>query len=102
MVLRMGDDDRDRLAALEGIVKMNTRRLDQGIKDQGKLAAEQESLRKAVESINATLQSMASDEIADLKRRAELPRRILVAVFIPVMIATITAVVGTLLTGAHI
>ena len=59
-----------------------------------------ESLKKAVEGINMTLASMASDEIADLKRRAEMPRRILLAVFVPVLIGVLIVVLGAALTGA--
>lgn len=98
----MGEDDRDRLARLEGIVNENSRRLDKGIKDQGEMAASVQGLQKSVEGINATLQAMASDEIADLKRRAEMPKRILYAVLLPVLIAVITAVTGALLSGVHI
>lgn len=97
----MGEDDRDRLARLEGIVKLNSQRLDRGIKDQGKMAADVAALQKSVEGINATLSSMASDEIADLKRRAELPKRILYAVLLPVLIAVVTAVTGAILSGVH-
>ena len=97
----MGDDDLIRLARLEGIVKENSRRLDKGIVDQGRMAEQQEMLRKAVEGIQATLQNMASEEIADLKRRAELPGRLVRAVLLPVLIAVITAVTGAILSGVH-
>lgn len=98
----MGDDDLMRLAHLEGVVKENSRRLDRGIKDQAEMSANVAALQKSVEGINATLSSMASDEIADLRRRAELPKRILYAVLLPVLIAVITAVTGALLSGVHI
>ena len=98
----MSDDERDRLAALEGIVRENSRRLDQGIIDQGKMAEQQQMLRKAVEGIQGTLQNMASDEIADLKRRAELPSRLIRAVLVPVIVAVITAATGAILTGVHL
>lgn len=98
----MDGEYNERLARLEGIVKENSRRLDNGIRDQAKLAASNELLSKSVEGIESTLHAMASDEIADLKRRADLPRRILYAVLLPVLVAVITAATGALLAGVHL
>jgi hypothetical protein len=75
------------------------RSLAQGIRDQTTLSGEVSSLRQSVQAIEHTLDTMASDEIADLRRKADMPKRILYAVGLPVLVAVITAVVGTILTG---
>ena len=75
--------------------------LAQGIKDQAIMQTEMSAQRQAIEAIQRTLNGMASDEIADLKRRADLPGRILRAVLVPVLVAVITAVVGALVAGVH-
>lgn len=61
-----------------------------------------ERLTEAVEGIQHTLATMASEEIAELRKRAELPRKILVAVMTPVVIAVITAVALTLVGHIHV
>lgn len=55
--------------------------------------ADVRDLERSVAAINTTLASMASDEVAELRRRADLPRRLLYAVGVPVF----TFVVGSLI-----
>jgi hypothetical protein len=92
----------------EWLTRRNTERLDhmerqlvKGIQDQTELRHEVAGLRKALEAIQSTLTNMASDEIAELKHRAELPKRILYAVLIPVLVAVVTALVGSAVAGVH-
>lgn len=71
--------DTERLDALEKSVARGTDRLD---------------------SIEHTLASMASQEIADLRRRADAPRRFINAVMVAVMATLIPALIFYL--GAHL
>ncbi len=77
------------------------RSIAKGIEDQANLREDVRALRKSLEAIQGTLNTMASDEIADLKRKAELPRKLLLAITIPVLVAVITAVVLAALGSVH-
>lgn len=59
-------------------------------------------LKRDVNRMSNTLEVMTGDELADLKHRAELPRRILVAIAVPVLVAVFTAILLTLVGHVHL
>lgn len=59
-------------------------------------------LSSTVGDLKDAVEHMTSDEIAALRRRADLPRRILYAVMLPVSVAVVTAIVLSLLGSAHV
>lgn len=71
-----------------------------GVRDQSDMKRDINDLKKSVENINQTLANMASEELTELRRRADLPKRILFAVLLPVLVGVVIALVSGLLSGA--
>jgi CHASE3 domain sensor protein len=69
------------VSSLEGSVAQGTHRLDQ---------------------IEKTLDGMASAEMAELRKRADLPRRLLYAVAVPVLVGVLTALILIFLGSIHV
>jgi len=67
-----------------------------------KIEADVKQLKFDVNRTANTLEKMTSDELADLRRRAELPRKLLLAIASPVLVAVVTALVLNLLGGIHL
>lgn len=82
------DRDTERLDGLEKSVAKGTERLD--------------GLEKSVGQIQRTLADMASQEIADLRRRADAPRRFVNAIMVATMATVIPALLIYLATHVHV
>lgn len=79
------DDDIARLATTVGVLEAN---VNQGTRD--------------IASIKGTLMEMQSAEMAELRRRADFPRRLLYAVGAPLFASTVTGLILLIVGGGHV
>ncbi len=89
----------ERLNTLARDVHSNTSRLNDGIRTQSTQADDIKANTADIRQIKQTLQEMQSAEMAELRRRADFPRRLLYAVGVPLFASTVGGLILLFLSG---